>query len=173
MNRLSEVWFAITSRQTWAAELSSLSKWTVTSLNLLAAGTLSETAAWKNKKRKRNSRHLTTEAMLCCTAIVPEFWKANIKILWLPKCHNCSISAHACLHSVPQTLCLISLMYYNYVFNVDQLSQNRETNYHNYLQLFFTFSFILFPFLSSFTGDKNVVHSCAPLFFSAWMYIWQ
>lgn len=74
--------------------------------------------------------------------------KANIKILWLSKCHNYSILTHGCLHSVLQPLCLISLMYCNYVFSVDQLSQKRETNYYHYLRLFFNFSLILFLFVT-------------------------
>lgn len=58
-------------------------------------------------------------------------------------------------------------MYYNYIFSVDQLSQNRETNYYHYLQLFFIFSFILFCFLGFFTSDKNEVRIRAPLLFFA------
>lgn len=62
---------------------------------------------------------------------------------------------------MPQTLCLISLMYYNYVFSVDQLSQNRETNYHHYLQLFFTFSLSFFVSLVSLLMTKCSSHSCS------------
>lgn len=175
MNHL--FWSVISNQKktTWAAELSSLTKWTVTSFNLLLAGSRHSVRDCSPKEQEKGEKQQTFDNWndACCIAIVPEFWKANIKILWLPKCHNYSISAHACLHSVPQTLCLISLMYYNYVFSVDQLSQNRETNCHHYLQLFFTFSFILSCFLGFFTTNKNVVRIRAPLLCFAWIYIWQ
>lgn len=58
------------------------------------------------------------------------------------------------LHSVPQSLCFISLTFYNYDFSVDQLSQNTETNYHHYLQLFFTFSLSFLVFWLSLPVSK-------------------
>lgn len=146
-------------KTTWAADLSSLTKWTVTSFHLLLASSRHSVRACSLKKQGKGKKQQTFDSCndAYCIAIVPGFWKANITTLWLPKCRNYSISAYACLHSVPQTLCLMSLMYYNYAFNVDQLSQNRKTSYHHYLQLFFTFSFYPLVFLVSLL----VTNSCS------------
>lgn len=123
-------------KTTWGVELSSPTKWTVTSIIWLLA--LSEPAAQRNGEGG-DGRHLTIEMMLAVLPLSLDFERLTSKYCDSP---NVIISISQLIHlrSVSQSLCLISLTFYNYVFRVDQLSQNMETNYHHYLQLFFTFS---------------------------------
>lgn len=120
---------------------------------LLAAGTLSEPAAQKNRERERNSRHLTTEMMLAVLPLSLNFERPTSKHYDSPNV-IISVSQLTRLHSVPQNLRLISLTLHNYVFSVHQLSQTTETSYHHYLQLFFIFSLSFFVFWLSLQLSK-------------------
>lgn len=142
-------------KTTWGVELSSPTKWTVTSFIWLLSGSRRSIRACSPEKRERerNSRHLTTEMMLAVLPLSLNFERLTSKYYDSPNV-IISVSQLTHLHSVPQSLCLTSLTFYNYVFSVDQLSQNMETNYHHYLQLLLTFSLSFFVFWVSLPVSK-------------------
>lgn len=149
-------------KTTWGVELSSPTKWTVTSIIWLLA--LSEPAAQRNGEGG-DGRHLTTEMMLAVLPLSLDFERLTSKYCDSP---NVIISISQLIHlrSVSQSLCLNSII--------------TSSEWINYLRIWKQITIIIFncslhflcPFLVS--GFLYRCQECSshpsPL---SWIYIWQ